>query len=34
MSVAIVHSRSLAGVAAPRVAVEVHIAGGLPGIHL
>jgi magnesium chelatase family protein len=34
MSVAIVHSRSLAGVTAPRVAVEVHIAGGLPGIHL
>ncbi len=34
MSVAILHSRSLAGVAAPRVAVEVHIAGGLPGIHL
>ena len=34
MSVAIVHSRSLAGIAAPRVAVEVHIAGGLPGIHL
>ena len=34
MSVAILHTRSLAGVAAPRVAVEVHIAGGLPGIHL
>ena len=34
MSVAILHSRSLAGVVAPRVAVEVHIAGGLPGIHL
>ncbi len=34
MSVAILHSRSLAGVAAPRVTVEVHIAGGLPGIHL
>jgi magnesium chelatase family protein len=34
MSVAILHSRALAGVAAPRVAVEVHIAGGLPGIHL
>ncbi len=30
MSVAILHSRALAGVAAPRVAVEVHIAGGLP----
>jgi magnesium chelatase family protein len=34
MPVAILHSRSLAGVSAPRVAVEVHIAGGLPGIHL
>ena len=34
MSVAIVHSRALAGVAAPCVTVEVHIAGGLPGIHL
>jgi len=34
MSLAVVHSRALAGVAAPRVTVEVHIAGGLPGIHL
>jgi magnesium chelatase family protein len=34
MSVAIIHSRSLAGVNAPRVAVEVHIAGGLPGINI
>ena len=34
MPVAILHSRALAGVAAPRVVVEVHIAGGLPGIHL
>jgi len=34
MAVAIVHSRSLAGVAAPRVAVEVHIAGGLPGVNV
>ena len=34
MSVAVLHSRALAGVAAPRVSVEVHIAGGLPGIHL
>ena len=32
MSVAMVQSRSLAGVAAPRVTVEVHIAGGLPGV--
>ncbi|MFO1399404.1 MAG: YifB family Mg chelatase-like AAA ATPase [Burkholderiales bacterium] len=34
MPVAILHSRALAGVAAPRVTVEVHLAGGLPGIHL
>jgi magnesium chelatase family protein len=34
MSVAIVHSRALSGVSAPGVTVEVHIAGGLPGIHL
>jgi len=34
MSVAVLHSRALAGVSAPRVTVEVHIAGGLPGIHL
>jgi magnesium chelatase family protein len=34
MSVAVLHSRALAGVAAPCVTVEVHIAGGLPGIHL
>ena len=34
MSVAVLHSRALAGVAAPRVAVEVHIAGGLPGINI
>ena len=34
MSVAIVHSRALVGVDAPGVTVEVHIAGGLPGIHL
>jgi magnesium chelatase family protein len=34
MSVAILHSRSLSGVAAPRVAVEVHIAGGLPGVNI
>ena len=32
--VAIVHSRALVGVDAPGVTVEVHIAGGLPGIHL
>ena len=34
MSIAVLHSRALSGVAAPRVSVEVHIAGGLPGIHL
>jgi magnesium chelatase family protein len=34
MSVAVLHSRALAGVSAPCVAVEVHIAGGLPGIHI
>jgi len=34
MSVAIVHTRALVGVDAPGVTVEVHIAGGLPGIHL
>ncbi len=34
MPVAVVFSRALAGVSAPLVAVEVHIAGGLPGIHL
>ena len=34
MSVAIVHSRALVGVHAPGVAVEVHVAGGLPGIHV
>jgi magnesium chelatase family protein len=34
MSVAVVHSRALAGMAAPRVAVEVHLAGGLPSFTL
>jgi len=34
MSVAVLHSRALAGVAAPRVAVEVHLSGGLPGVHI
>lgn len=34
MPVANVFSRALAGVDAPLVTVEVHIAGGLPGIHL
>jgi len=34
MTVAIVHSRALAGVDAPIVTVEVHLAGGLPGVNL
>ncbi len=28
------HSRGLSGVAAPSVSVEVHLAGGLPGVHI
>jgi magnesium chelatase family protein len=34
LAVAIVHSRGLSGVVAPRVSVEVHLAGGLPGVHI
>jgi magnesium chelatase family protein len=34
VAVAIVHSRALSGVSAPRVTVEVHLAGGLPGVHI
>ena len=34
MSVAVVHSRALSGVSAPHVRVEVHLAGGLPGVHI
>ena len=34
MAVAIVHRRALAGVRAPVVTVEVHLAGGSPGVHL
>ena len=34
MSVAVVRSRALAGLAAPPVEVEVHLAGGLPGVNL
>jgi magnesium chelatase family protein len=34
MSTAIVHSRALVGVHAPGVRVEVHVAGGLPGVHV
>jgi magnesium chelatase family protein len=34
MSLAAVHSRALAGLEAPPVAVEVHLAGGLPAFNL
>jgi magnesium chelatase family protein len=34
VAVAVVRSRALAGVDAPMVTVEVHLAGGLPGVHL
>ena len=34
MAVAIVHSRALSGVTAPAVSVEVHLAGGLPGVNV
>ena len=34
MAVAVVHSRALSGVTAPGVTVEVHLAGGLPGVHI
>jgi magnesium chelatase family protein len=34
MSLAIVHSRGLDGLSAPPVAVEVHLAGGLPNVTL
>jgi magnesium chelatase family protein len=34
MSLAVVHSRALSGLDAPRVAVEVHLAGGLPAFNL
>jgi magnesium chelatase family protein len=34
MAVAVVHSRGLSGFDAPQVTVEVHLAGGLPGVHL
>src|SRR5512143_3840996 len=34
MSVAVVHSRALAGLDAPPVAVEVHLGGGLPAFNL
>ena len=31
MSLAVVHSRALAGLDAPLVTVEVHLGNGLPG---
>lgn len=34
MSLALVHSRARAGVAAPAVRVEVHLGGGLPGLSI
>jgi magnesium chelatase family protein len=34
MAVAVVHSRALSGASAPRVSVEVHLAGGLPSFNL
>ena len=34
MSLAIVHSRALDGLAAPEVTVEVHLANGLPSFTL
>jgi hypothetical protein len=34
MSLAVVNSRGLAGLDAPRVIVEVHLAGGLPAFNL
>ena len=34
MALAIVHSRSLDGLSSPEVAVEVHLAGGLPSVTL
>src|SRR5438105_3698364 len=34
MAVAVVRSRALVGVSAPPVAVEVHLANGLPNFHL
>jgi magnesium chelatase family protein len=34
MAIAVVRSRALAGVHAPVVTVEVHLAGGLPGVRL
>ena len=34
MSLAIVHARAALGVEAPRVDIEVHLSGGLPGTNI
>ncbi|NLB58469.1 MAG: ATP-dependent protease, partial [Gammaproteobacteria bacterium] len=34
MALALVHGRARAGVSAPAVAIEVHLAGGLPGMSI
>ena len=34
MSLAIVHARAALGVEAPRVNIEVHLSGGLPGTNI
>ena len=34
MSLALVHSRARAGIAAPAVRVEVHLSGGLPSTQI
>ena len=34
MGLAVLHSRALAGMEAPAVSVEVHLANGLPGMHI
>jgi len=34
MSLAVVHSRALAGIDAPPVTVEVHLSNGLPGLSI
>lgn len=34
MSIAVVHSRALAGISAPAVSVEVHLANGLPAMSI
>src|SRR5690606_12092601 len=34
MPLALVHSRALLGAKAPAVAVEVHVANGLPALHI